>query len=65
MGSEGVRLTAGQTAEVFHELTGSRGVALSMVDPLSRLGNPLASDTLVPSQPGNDSRWLWGTRVEV
>ena len=30
---EGVRLTAGQTAEVLNELTGSRGATLSMGDP--------------------------------
>ncbi|WP_214608074.1 MobF family relaxase [Geoanaerobacter pelophilus] len=33
LSEEGVRLTAGQTAEVFNELTGSRGAALSMGDP--------------------------------
>jgi len=33
LSKEGVRLTAGQTAEVFNELTGSRGLALSMGDP--------------------------------
>ncbi|BCO11161.1 hypothetical protein GEOBRER4_n0383 [Citrifermentans bremense] len=30
LSEEGVRLTAGQTAEVFNELTGSRGATLSM-----------------------------------
>ena len=33
LSEEGVRLTAGQTAEVFNELTGSRGATLSMGDP--------------------------------
>jgi len=33
LSEEGVRLTAGQTAEVFNELTGSRGANLSMGDP--------------------------------
>ena len=33
LSKEGVRLTAGQTAEVRNELTGSRGATLSMGDP--------------------------------
>ena len=33
LSEKGVRLTAGQTAEVFNELTGSRGATLSMGDP--------------------------------
>ena len=33
LSGEGVRLTAGQTTEVLNELTGSRGVALTVGDP--------------------------------
>ena len=33
LSKEGVRLTAGQTAEVLNELTGSRGATLSTRDP--------------------------------
>ncbi|GAW67417.1 hypothetical protein GPEL0_01f3236 [Geoanaerobacter pelophilus] len=38
MSEECVRLTAGQTAEVFNELTGSRGATLSMGDPGTATG---------------------------
>ena len=33
LSEEGVRLTAGQTAEVLNELTGNLGATLSMEDP--------------------------------